>query len=359
MILGLGVSSHQAWGVDVAVEGGVSVGGEISISAFNDQLAPDGKWVEVGTYGKVWQPAIVLTNENWRPYVDGGHWRSTDAGWYWESSYSWGWAAFHYGRWNYDDKYKWVWQPDTTWGPAWVSWRQSDSVYGWAPLPFGSRFEGGAFVGVSIDVRADLYNFVPAEGFLSVNLGTVVLPRGQVGTVYNQTKVINNSYTYNDNRVINNGVPVAQVAKATKQEIKPVAIADAKSPTEKSADGKIAAYRPAVKSEPKTAEKPADTKTPEKAPDAKVPEKTPAAKPPEKAPDTKAPEKAPDAKAPEKTPEAKTPEKAPANKAPERAPEGKAPEKAPESKTPEGKGPEKAPEGKSDEKMNQEGDKGR
>jgi len=30
------------------------------------------------------------------------------------------------------------------WSPAWVSWRQSETTFGWAPLPIGTRFEAGA-----------------------------------------------------------------------------------------------------------------------------------------------------------------------------------------------------------------------
>jgi len=65
----------------------------------------------------VWQPSIILTIDDWRPYVNDGHWVLTDTGWYWQSSYAWGWAPFHYGRWSYHDKHKWVWSPDTVWSP--------------------------------------------------------------------------------------------------------------------------------------------------------------------------------------------------------------------------------------------------
>ncbi|HEY3319262.1 MAG TPA: DUF6600 domain-containing protein [Planctomycetota bacterium] len=253
----LGLLGSNAWGAGVSIEAGVTigVGAELDIGSFHDRMAPHGRWIETAEYGRAWQPTLVVTDENWRPYVDGGHWTYTDAGWYWDSSYEWGWAAFHYGRWNQDGQYRWLWTPDVTWAPAWVSWRQSDSVYGWAPLPYGSRFEGGVFVGAGLDMRAEAFTFVPSQSFLSVNLGTVVVERGRAAGVYNQTKVINNSYTYNDNRVINNGIPLKQVAKATRQEIKPASIADAKAPTSGGATGgKINAYRPAIKNEtPKAA----------------------------------------------------------------------------------------------------------
>src|SRR5205814_5227234 len=83
----------------VSVEAGVNVGvgGEMNIGYFHDQLASHGQWVETTGYGRAWQPNEVAVDTNWRPYVDGGHWVYTDAGWYWDSSYQWGWAAFHYG----------------------------------------------------------------------------------------------------------------------------------------------------------------------------------------------------------------------------------------------------------------------
>jgi hypothetical protein len=269
-----GLSSPNLRAVDVEVDVNLNARADVDISVFNDQLSPHGKWLDVAEYGRVWQPNECATDTEWRPYMNDGHWTWTDGGWYWESSYAWGWAAFHYGRWNHDDKYNWVWSPDVTWAPAWVSWRQSDSVYGWAPLPHGSRFEGGVLIGGGVDVHADFYNFVPAHSFLTVNLSTVAIPRAQHATVYNETKIVNNSYVYNDNRVINNGIPVKQVAAVTHQEITPVKIADAKSPTEKGGAGKIAAYRPAIKEVPASKTEVAKPTTP----NAKAPAET-AAKP--------------------------------------------------------------------------------
>jgi hypothetical protein len=277
--------SSNAWGVDVDVNSGVnvSVGGEHDVGFFEEHLAQHGKWLDVPEHGRVWQPSIVLTETDWRPYLNNGHWIWTDAGWYWESNYAWGWAPFHYGRWDYVDNYNWVWTPGETWAPAWVSWRQSDSHYGWAPLGASARFEAGAFVG-GVEIRADLFNFVPTQSFLSIDLGRVAVSHRDAANVYKETKIVNNSYVYTDNRVINNGIPVKQVGLAVHQEIKAAPIVDAKSPEAKAAgDGKISAFRPAIKKstvpaahetttkavEPKSAEpatksnesKPADTKT--------------------------------------------------------------------------------------------------
>ena len=72
-----------------------------NVTYFYDYMAPYGRWVEVTPYGRVWQPYVTVSDGEWRPYCNAGYWTWTDSGWYWNSSYSWGWAPFHYGRWCY------------------------------------------------------------------------------------------------------------------------------------------------------------------------------------------------------------------------------------------------------------------
>ena len=40
-----------------------------------------GNWIDVGDYGRVWQPAVA---SDWRPYSN-GQWVWTDSGWMWDS----------------------------------------------------------------------------------------------------------------------------------------------------------------------------------------------------------------------------------------------------------------------------------
>src|SRR5262245_55487593 len=68
---------------------------------FYEPLSPYGHWEYVGSYGRCWVPARV--EPNWRPYSN-GHWERTDAGWYWVSDEPWGWATYHYGRWDFDPR---------------------------------------------------------------------------------------------------------------------------------------------------------------------------------------------------------------------------------------------------------------
>ncbi|MGC3947112.1 MAG: hypothetical protein QM762_21770 [Chryseolinea sp.] len=96
-----------------------------------DELQPYGTWIDHGRYGYVWMPNAA---SYFVPYGTNGYWVQTSYGNTWVSNYNWGWAPFHYGRWFYDDFYGWSRVPDTTWGPAWVTWRSGGGYYGWAPL---------------------------------------------------------------------------------------------------------------------------------------------------------------------------------------------------------------------------------
>jgi hypothetical protein len=117
---------------------------EVSVDLFYDNLDSYGDWVEVGDYGYCWSPRDV--GDDWRPYT-AGNWAYTDAGWTWVSDEPYGWAVYHYGRWTRVDRAGWAWVPGTEWGPAWVSWRNSDRYVGWAPLPPESRVSVGVSIG--------------------------------------------------------------------------------------------------------------------------------------------------------------------------------------------------------------------
>ena len=132
---------------------------EPTFDYFHDQLAPFGTWVNVGGT-MYWHPdQAIASNPDWRPYYDMGQWVQTDNGLYWQSDYTWGDIPFHYGRWILDPVQGWLWAPDYTWGPSWVFWRHDevDGAIGWAPLPVGAVFVGGAlmFNGVAVGVDFD------------------------------------------------------------------------------------------------------------------------------------------------------------------------------------------------------------
>jgi hypothetical protein len=102
---------------------------------FHDELAPYGEWLERAPHGRVWSPDPAIVGDDFMPYLSGGRWHLSSHGWLWVSSWSWGWAPFHHGRWLLDDAAGWLWIPDREWAPAWVAWRAAEGQVGWAPLP--------------------------------------------------------------------------------------------------------------------------------------------------------------------------------------------------------------------------------
>jgi hypothetical protein len=230
------------------------------VSYFYNDLSPYGTWVQLDGIGWCWQPRVVVVNRAWRPYCDGGYWTYSDAGWYWQSAYSWGWAPFHYGRWQLHPRCGWVWTPDRVWGPAWVLWRSEGSNCGWAPLPphaefaagFGWRFNGVA-VAVSFDfgLRPEHYTFVAMKDFCNHDLDHRRYAPTQVTRIYNHTTIINN-YVVNNNTVVNQGFKVDRVAEATHRQIHKVPIRDVPSGTTTVArtQSTPVIYRPQLKAPP-------------------------------------------------------------------------------------------------------------
>ena len=211
-----------------------------SYSYFYDSLAPYGNWVNIDGYGPCWQPTVVVVNPGWQPYGDRGHWAYTDCGWCWVSDYSWGWAPFHYGRWFRNSHFGWCWAPDTVWGPCWVSWRYSDSYCGWAPLPPAACYRPGfgfSYYGRSVGfnftfgLSANHFTFVSMDHFRDRNPGRYRVEHREVTKIYNTTVINNQIIRGNNNTLINRGVPVDRVARATHTDIRPIHIrAEADSP---------------------------------------------------------------------------------------------------------------------------------
>jgi hypothetical protein len=233
------------------------------VQYFYSSLSPYGSWMEVDGYGWCWQPTIAVSVD-WRPYQQGGRWIYSDAGWYWQSDYSWGWAPFHYGRWFNHPRRGWCWVPDRVWGPSWVSWRTSTSYCGWAPLPPAARYRSGfglsyydRNVGISFEfgLGATDYTFVGIGHFYDHNPYQHRLPHSQVTRVYNQTTVNNVIVQGNNNNVVINqgGASVTQISRAARVEVQKVAVMEA--PAQRSGvqpdrlvrdNGMLAVYRPAM-----------------------------------------------------------------------------------------------------------------
>ena len=126
-----------------------------------------------------------------------------------------------------------MWVPGSTWGPAWVSWRYTDSYCGWAPLPPAARYESYGFyyqssrVGIGFDfgLHHDNYTFIPTSRFCDRTPYRHYVSGSHSRNIYNNSTVINNYYV-NNNTIINEGIGRDTVAKATRSEVTKVAIRD-------------------------------------------------------------------------------------------------------------------------------------
>ena len=203
----------------------------VTVNYFNSTLSPYGSWVVVNGYGRCWRPTVCVYDPNWQPYCDRGHWVYSDCGWYWASDYAWG-ATFHYGRWFRNPSVGWCWYPDTVWAPSWVTWRYSNNYCGWAPLPPHTAFQSGVgivyngsavSVGFSFGLGASSFTFVPTQNFCDPHPRNYRIARAQVTQVFNNTTVINN-INVNNHTIVNHGIPVQNVANATRTTIRPVPV---------------------------------------------------------------------------------------------------------------------------------------
>jgi hypothetical protein len=205
---------------------------------FYDSLAPYGTWVDVEGYGGCWQPTVAVVNPDWQPYFDGGNWVYTDCGWYWSSTYSWGWAPFHYGRWFRHHQWGWCWAPDRVWAPSWVCWRVTDGHCGWAPLPPGTWCQPGVGLvfhgrrvepGFSFGLGVNSFVFVPWGHFQDHHLRPFGLPGDEAGRVFRQS-VASTQYASTGRAISNHGLSAGRVAAATHTTLHPIAIHDVGSP---------------------------------------------------------------------------------------------------------------------------------
>src|SRR5262245_7319975 len=186
-----------------------------SVDVFYDQLSPYGYWVDDPVMGRVFIPDVA----SYVPYRV-GHWQYTNLGFVWISNEPFAWATSHYGRWAFSNVFnRWVWLPDTAWGPAWVDWRVSGNDFGWAPLAPEVVLEAG------YEPPIFGWNYVPATAIFSVNLTAFFVPRERVVIINRDARPIENFRTIDRTRVVVG--PTATVLREHRVEAKPVQL-DAK-----------------------------------------------------------------------------------------------------------------------------------
>jgi len=188
--------------------------GWVDEGVFYDRLSPHGAWTWTqGQY--VWVPTGV--GASWRPYTR-GRWIYTDYGWTWASDEPFGWATYHYGRWGYASRIGCFWVPGNRWGPAWVSWQQSDDYLAWAPLP--PAYSPGVSINISFgDIPAYYWSAVPSRYFLSADLPRYYIhdyDRRQ--RLFESTRPIGHTTIVN-NTVVNNVVNVNYVEQHTNETV--------------------------------------------------------------------------------------------------------------------------------------------
>ena len=221
--------------------------GQVSFNYFYSTLSPHGEWISLDYDLVVWRPTSV--HYDWSPYSI-GRWAWTEDGWYWDSYESFGWAVYHYGRWDYNDYYGWVWLPDYEWAPAWVEWRYNDDYLGWAPLSPYASFKVG--IGISYSINRHLHhrfwNFVRYDNFCRTNVNIYIVNNSYNNRIFSNTKFRTNYYS-DGGRIINRGVDRDYVErragyKIRRTEISRVNDYSTYEKTSKSRGEKINVFRP-------------------------------------------------------------------------------------------------------------------
>ncbi len=213
----------------------------VSFQVFYDELSPYGLWVNYPNYNYVWIPNV---DAYFVPYSTAGQWVMSEYGLTWISGYSWGWAPFHYGRWEYDDYYGWFWIPGNEWGPSWVVWRKAHGYYGWAPM------RPGMDINMNFNSRyKDLihWNFVQYSDFDKPNIGNYCVDPSSYNRLIRNSSVINN--TYNDNRrnsIYISGPSLRQVHRVTGRKISSIAITDYNRPGQVFHNNQLQLFRPLI-----------------------------------------------------------------------------------------------------------------
>ncbi len=213
----------------------------VDVSVFYDGLSAYGSWYSSPRLGLVWSPRGVPVS--WQPYSE-GRWVYTEYGWTWVSDYDWGWAPFHYGRWDFDPVIGWVWVPGTEWAPAWVDFYQSDDWIGWSPLPPGASFRS------RVRYRdPDRYVFVPERDFLSSRVGRWNAPRSRHRDLFRRARNVTR-YEPARGTYVNRSVAVDRIERATRHRVAPYRVVESRSGSRsRGVRGReVEMYRPRIRS---------------------------------------------------------------------------------------------------------------
>jgi len=187
----------------------------VKIDIFFDQLAPYGVWVKNAKYHYVFCPKV---DADWEPYTR-GHWvYLKDWGWYFASAEPFAWALYHYGRWFRNDRIGWCWVPGNAWAGAWVAWRRSNDVIGWAAL---EPEQEGFQVNVKVSKQEPPHHhwvFVEARKFLEPQINVNIVIGDRQPEFFDKTKYAGTVVVQN-NMVVNNVIEVNFIQQITNQTV--------------------------------------------------------------------------------------------------------------------------------------------
>ena len=214
----------------------------VSLQVFYDQLSPYGEWVDYPRWGYVWIPDA---GSDFVPYSTQGHWIMTDYGMTWMSDFVWGWAPFHYGRWDYDNYYGWFWIPDNEWGPAWVSWRRAEGYYGWAPMEPGISLT--ISFGRGYDSRNDHWIFVRDRDIDRRDINRYYVNSSDHDMIIRRSSVISNTYVDNNRHTTYVTGPAREdIQRVTGRRVNPVQVEEYNKPGQEFSNNRLRIYRPEI-----------------------------------------------------------------------------------------------------------------
>jgi hypothetical protein len=183
-----------------------------SVDVFYDQLSQYGFWVEDPMLGRVFIPDVP----DYVPYTQ-GYWQYTNLGFVWVSDEPFGWATSHYGRWAFSNVYnRWAWLPDTTWGPAWVEWRQYGDDFGWAPLPPEVVINSG------YEVPIFSWRFASGQHLFDRDLRRYYVPRDRIVEIQRESRPLETYRNVGRQRVVVG--PSATVLRERNITVKPAQV---------------------------------------------------------------------------------------------------------------------------------------
>jgi len=216
---------------------------------FYDDLAPYGSWVEYSPHGWVWTPYDMPLG--WRPYSD-GYWAYTDYGWSWMSYEPFGWATYHYGRWDFDPHYGWIWVPDTVWAPSWVAWQYGDGWAGWAPLPPGAQWRPslGTYLTGGHSIPSSHWCFVEGRHLSQTKLKSAIVSVAKNESLLKRTRDMTR-YAVRAGAPVNEGIDVALWERENGRKVPRLKVVDAGAPTRdpkgRVRSGQVEYFRPQIR----------------------------------------------------------------------------------------------------------------